>query len=93
MPALKPRIHIALFRNDLRLHDQPLLHAATYGVRDVQLLPLYCFDPRQVDLTVLDGREKELGPFDSARTWHFEFPRCGNFKAKWVIPVYSLPAI
>lgn len=88
MPTPKTRIHIALFRNDLRLHDQPMLHAAlhAHGARDTQLLPLYCFDPRQIELSALNGRAKELGPFDKARTWHFEFPRCGTFKAKSVRP-------
>jgi deoxyribodipyrimidine photo-lyase len=37
------------FRNDLRLHDhQPLRHALKQG----QVIPLYCFDPRQFGKTI-----------------------------------------
>jgi hypothetical protein len=83
----KPRVRIALFRNDLRVHDQPLLHAAVAGSggggADVKLLPLYCFDPRQVDLTPLNGRVGQ-GQFASAQTWHFAFPRCAPFKQRCV---------
>jgi deoxyribodipyrimidine photo-lyase len=83
MPSPKPRIHIALFRNDLRLHDQPLLHAALRA-SPTHLLPLYVFDPRQIDLTALNGRPG-LGPFEPARTWHFELPRCAPYKAKFLV--------
>ena len=33
------------FRSDLRVHDNPLLAAAQQG--DKEVLPVYCFDPRQ----------------------------------------------
>lgn len=84
MPTPKARIHIALFRNDLRLHDQPMLHAAIRGhsSQEAQLLPVYCFDPRQVDLTALNGRGQDFETFDRARTWHFEYPRSTTFKMK-----------
>lgn len=38
---------ILWFRNDLRLHDNPILHyAATHPSKNKVVLPLYCFDPR-----------------------------------------------
>ncbi|PWJ43411.1 DASH family cryptochrome [Sediminitomix flava] len=36
------------FRNDLRLHDQPILNSLP---KDTSLLPIYCFDPRHYALT------------------------------------------
>ncbi|KZV92850.1 cryptochrome [Exidia glandulosa HHB12029] len=80
---MPPRtIRIALFRNDLRLADNPMLHAAVNGADE--LVPLYCFDPRQLDLTPLNGR-LELGKVDPARTWHYKFPRNQNMKAKFLV--------
>ncbi|EJD46055.1 cryptochrome [Auricularia subglabra TFB-10046 SS5] len=79
-------IRIALFRNDLRIHDNPMLQAALNGADE--LLPLYCFDPRQVDLTALNGKTEELisgGPFDAARTWHLGLPRNQKFKLKFLV--------
>ena len=43
MPSLKART-VVWFRNDLRLHDNPLLHAA---IAAKEVLPVYCFDTRQ----------------------------------------------
>jgi hypothetical protein len=84
MASSRPLIRIALFRNDLRIHDQPLLHAATNddGKRKVHLLPLYCFDPRQYDMSPLNGRVSGLGPFEPAKTWHFAFPRAAEHKTR-----------
>jgi deoxyribodipyrimidine photo-lyase len=47
---------ILWLRNDLRLHDNPVLHwAASQTVPDkceLQVLPVYCFDPRFYDYRV-----------------------------------------
>jgi deoxyribodipyrimidine photo-lyase len=82
MSASRPLIRIALFRNDLRLHDQPLLHAALAGSPS-HLLPLYCVDPRQFDLSPLNDRG--LGAFAPARTWHFGFARAAPFKTRFLL--------
>eukprot|EP00884_Botryococcus_braunii_P017556 jgi/Botrbrau1/4484/Bobra.0220s0018.1 len=45
---------IILFRNDLRVHDNITLHRANQLAQQnqgVEVLPLYCFDPRQFLLT------------------------------------------
>jgi len=41
--------HIIWFRNDLRLHDHPLLYEAAQTRQ--RIIPLYCFDPRQFGQT------------------------------------------
>jgi hypothetical protein len=78
MPAPRPLIRIALFRNDLRVHDQPLLHAAAVS-SPAHVLPLYCVDPRQFDCTPLN-----LG-FAPATTWHFGLPRAAPFKTRFLV--------
>lgn len=42
---------IVWFRNDLRLHDNEMLYKALQ--KSSQLIPLYCFDPRQFETTEL----------------------------------------
>ncbi len=42
---------IVWFRNDLRLHDNEALFKALQ--KSSQLIPLYCFDPRQFEMTEL----------------------------------------
>jgi deoxyribodipyrimidine photo-lyase len=90
MASSRPLIRIALFRNDLRLHDQPLIHTAIAGIKNtsnnnnkIELLPLYCLDPRQYDLSPLNGKATELGPFEPAKTWHFAFPRAAEHKTRY----------
>ncbi|KAA1065018.1 hypothetical protein PGT21_021723 [Puccinia graminis f. sp. tritici] len=64
---------IALFRNDLRLHDNPILthsHLATVKEGDAvrrnkvseYVLPLYVFDERQIELSGLEGYRQHGGP-------------------------------
>jgi deoxyribodipyrimidine photo-lyase len=89
MPSL---VRIALFRYDLRLHDQPLLDSILNSLCEhdgVRLLPLYCFDPRQFDLSPLNGRADDLGPFEPAGTWHFKFPRGREHKRRYVICLFT----
>jgi len=82
------RVAIALFRNDLRLHDNPLLTESTAFLSgtqsaDAYLLPLYCVDPRQVDLTTLNGKLQTS--FKPATTWNFDLPRCAPFRTKFLV--------
>lgn len=86
------RIAVALFRNDLRLHDNPMLAAASHFANksnDHQgfVLPFYAFDSRQINLSPLNGISSDH--FEPARTWEFNMPRCQNYRAKSVFQVYS----
>lgn len=45
---------LVLFRNDLRVHDNPVLHQAAEAVKSgeaSEVLPVYCFDPRFFGVT------------------------------------------
>lgn len=46
---------VVWFRNDLRLHDNPILHRAASAT---EVVPVFCFDPRHYGRT----------PFGSAKT-------------------------
>ena len=54
-----PRISLVWFRNDLRLHDNVVLHEAIQ--KSQQVYPVYCFDPRQFAETEIG--EPKTGPF------------------------------
>jgi deoxyribodipyrimidine photo-lyase len=65
-------ISICVFRNDLRIQDNPLLNAALKAKRD--LLPVYIWDPRQYNLSSVNAK---LGAnFSPPKTWYFKFDRC-----------------
>lgn len=82
-------LSVLLLRNDLRLHDNPTLHAALKK-KPTHLLPLYCVDPRQVDCSRLqtnasassdgdatdDSHASER--FKSPKTWVFGLPRTAS---------------
>ncbi|PLW39067.1 hypothetical protein PCASD_08950 [Puccinia coronata f. sp. avenae] len=91
---------IAIFRNDLRIHDNPILthsHLATVKEGDLTrknhvsdyVLPLYVFDERQVELSGLDGyRAQAPGP---ARTPVCGFWRTGSHRLNFLCQsVYEL---
>ncbi|KAL0033876.1 hypothetical protein WJX77_008773 [Trebouxia sp. C0004] len=68
-PIQKSRI-IVWFRDDLRLHDNPTVHAAATKVKSKQaaeVVPLYCFDPRHFGTT----------PHGSKKT--------GDYRAKFLL--------
>lgn len=92
---------IALFRNDLRIHDNPILtHSNLSIVKDGKgsiirkdkisdyVLPLYVFDERQVELSGLDGYQPKGPP---ARTQVCGFWRTGRHRLKFLCEsVYDL---
>ncbi|OAV99518.1 hypothetical protein PTTG_08408 [Puccinia triticina 1-1 BBBD Race 1] len=90
---------IALFRNDLRVHDNPILshaHLATVKEGDSvrrnkvsdYVLPLYVFDERQVELSGLEGYQSQAGP---ARTEVCGFWRTGCHRLNFLCQsVYEL---
>jgi len=47
MQCIKDKIMILWFRNDLRVHDNPVLDwAAKNAAPGTHILPVFCFDPR-----------------------------------------------
>ncbi|KAJ3101525.1 hypothetical protein HDU96_009941 [Phlyctochytrium bullatum] len=82
-------VAIVLFRNDLRLHDNPTLHLAATFKSITHLLPVYVFDPRQINIAPLNGRPASLLAdaslrFEEPLTWHFKFPKCGSHRARFI---------
>ncbi len=65
---LQPRILI-WYRNDLRLHDhEPLYRAVNaQNLGNLQIIPLYCFDPRQFGKTSFGFQKQEY--FVSSFYW------------------------
>ena len=53
----KQKVNIVWFRNDLRTTDQQSLTQATAG--DLPVIGLYCFDPRQFEMTDYGFRKTE----------------------------------
>ncbi|XP_060085150.1 cryptochrome DASH-like, partial [Ylistrum balloti] len=66
MMSSKVKVIVCLLRNDLRLHDNEVLHWANKTAEYV--LPLYCFDPRHFQ-----------------GTYHFDFPKTGAHRAKFLL--------
>ena len=61
---------IVWFRNDLRVHDNPVLHwAARAAQKSTQILPVYCFDPR----------------FNEKKVAAFGIRKCGVVRTKFMI--------
>ena len=54
---------ILWMRNDLRLHDNPVLHWVTQqpSVKRLEVLPVYCFDPRFNTRQVEEYRIRKMG--------------------------------
>jgi deoxyribodipyrimidine photo-lyase len=70
---------VVLFRQDLRLHDNQVLHQAYHGLKARFVIPVYCFDPRQVDVEYIRG-EKQLPT--APMTYVGNFPKCGAFRSR-----------
>ncbi|KAJ3141935.1 hypothetical protein HK101_003358, partial [Irineochytrium annulatum] len=71
-------IAIVLFRNDLRLHDNPTIAAAAAACASSRsnataILPLYILDPAFYPTTT----------YPPPTTWHRAFPRCGPHRARF----------
>jgi deoxyribodipyrimidine photo-lyase len=64
------KVAIALFRNDLRLHDNPMLNAAIRS-ECTHMLPLFIYDHQFYSA--------------SAQTWNFKFPRLKAHKKTFLI--------
>ncbi|KAJ3411318.1 hypothetical protein HDV05_002382 [Chytridiales sp. JEL 0842] len=77
------RIIICLLRYDLRIHDNPILFHANQHLQSTHLLPIFCFDPRQVDISAipLPGLDKFTPPL----TRHYGFPKSGACRTKFLL--------
>eukprot|EP01102_Stenamoeba_stenopodia_P020053 TRINITY_DN7699_c0_g1_i1.p1 TRINITY_DN7699_c0_g1~~TRINITY_DN7699_c0_g1_i1.p1 ORF type:complete len:569 (+),score=83.07 TRINITY_DN7699_c0_g1_i1:198-1904(+) len=78
-------VAIALLRNDLRVHDNYVLfgaHQEAIKHSNHRLLPVYCFDPRQVDLSHLPS---PLDGFSAPQTHFFKFPRCSAGRTSFLV--------
>lgn len=82
------RVLIYLFRRDLRLSDNPILHEiarlSTQSRKPfTHLLPLFVFSAEQIETSgfVTQGQRS---PYPEARSRVGGFPRCGKLRAKFI---------
>lgn len=82
MPENKTLLY--LLRKDLRVADNPILHALSENKHGfTHLLPVYVFQPHQIEVTgFLKDGEKSLYP--EARSVVGDFWRCGPLRAKFL---------
>ncbi|CED82658.1 Deoxyribodipyrimidine photolyase/cryptochrome [Phaffia rhodozyma] len=82
-PTTKPNVLVLLFRNDLRIHDNPILNHFPKSITHV--LPVYIFDERVISLSALPGfkpdQDEKLEEPKSRvlGTW-----RCGGNRVKFL---------
>lgn len=84
MTAEAPRILLLVLRRDLRLADNPLLHAMqNTGNKHTHVLPVYNFNPQQIEVSgFLEPDAKS--PYPEARSRVGGFWRCGPHRARFV---------
>lgn len=76
------KIVLSLFRNDLRVHDNPLLSSDTLPKGLTHVLPVYVFDERMIELSGLPSYPKAAsGP---AKTRLCGFWRTGAYRARFL---------
>lgn len=78
-------ILIALLRNDLRILDHPIWYQAHFNdavsSKVKYILPVYCFDERQIELGGIEGYRK-VHPDRLAKTRVGQFWKCGIHRTK-----------
>ena len=84
-----PRILVYLFRRDLRLKDNPILHEIGKSYEQshqpyTHLLPLYVFPAQQLEVSGFLSSHNERSPFPEARSKAAGFWRCGPHRAKFL---------
>ena len=73
-----------LLRRDLRVSDNPILHALSENEHGfTHLLPVYVFQPHQLEVSGF-LREGEKSPYPEARSIVGKFWRCGPHRAKFL---------
>lgn len=78
-----PRVRLLLLRRDLRLVDNPLFHALSKAKDHTHVLPVYVFNPQQVETSGFLLPEIK-SPYTEARSRVGGFWRCGPHRAKFV---------
>ncbi|ORX90230.1 cryptochrome [Basidiobolus meristosporus CBS 931.73] len=71
---------ICLFRHDLRIRDNPILHYANSHPTATHMLPVYCFDPRQVNLTRARGKD-----YAEPKSRLFNLPRSSKLRTRFLV--------
>ena len=83
-----PRVLIYLLRRDLRVADNPVLHALATAHSQApftHLLPLYVFAPPQIETSgFLRAPDATPHPYPAARSTVGGFWRCGRRRAQFV---------
>lgn len=81
----KGKVLVYLVRRDLRVADNPVLHhlTTTHDHGYTHLLPIYIFDPRQVEISgfLING---ESSPYPEARSAVGGYWRTGPHRAKFI---------
>ena len=73
-----------LLRRDLRVSDNPILHALAENKQGfTHLLPVYAFQPHQIEVSGF-LEEGEKSPYPEARSIVARFWRCGPHRAKFL---------
>ncbi|KAI3622001.1 cryptochrome dash [Moniliophthora roreri] len=77
---------IYLLRRDLRVSDNPILHAlkTVKNSKFTHLLPLYVLSPTQVEVSGFLSSDEEKSPYPEARSRLAGFWRCGPYRAKFL---------
>jgi deoxyribodipyrimidine photo-lyase len=83
---LDSNVLVYLVRRDLRVSDNPILHALAtkkdHGF--THLLPLYVFNPNQIEVSGFIKDENTKSPCREARSQVGGFWRCGPHRAKFI---------
>jgi len=78
---------VAVLRNDLRVLDHPIFHAAHFqdsvSSKVKYVLPVYCFDERQIELSGIEGYTK-VDASRQAKTRVGQFWKCGIHRTKFL---------
>lgn len=74
-------VSVVWLRNDLRLHDNAALYHAQMDSMSSFLFPVYCLDPRQLDIDFVEGASKEPTKPNTFIP-QLPFPKCGSFRSK-----------
>lgn len=85
----KSSILICLFRRDLRVADQPIIHEIARLSKQSQapfthVLPLYVFPAEQIEISGFLAPGNHQSPYPEARSKVGGFWRCGRLRAKFI---------
>lgn len=81
------RIAIVLLRNDLRVKDNQCLYEASKRAGVTHIMPLYCFDPRQIDVEHL--RHGTRNSVNRPQTYVGGFDKIGVYRCRFLAECLS----